>query len=214
MGLFAIMFGLETDVDPEMVARLSDPGSWEATDRRRDYAMAGSSQPAHRPAQGYPPVQYASQQYQPAQYGQLNDMQRCGPPAIVRAPIRDKRCFANAVVCNASGELIVFTALLDTGANFSYMTHATAQRIGISLRNLDYSGTTRTQTGHDRSTNFIVPDIHIVEDPNMRQGGRVGADDIEMSILQRDTLRYDILGMNFLEKLNVSIAGGVMVLSE
>lgn len=217
MGLFAIMLGRETDVDPEMVARLSDPGSWEATDRRRDYAMAGGGQqPAYRPAQGYPHVQYAQQQYQPQVYSQANFVQEQSRPAVVRVAKSpaNNMFVANAAIESTANGLVMFPAILDTGAGNSFITHDVARRCGLDLGRLVYANTARTPTGEDSFAGFTVPDLCLLEDPNMRQGGYVIVDDVRIGVFRRDTLATSILGMSFLEKLTVNMSGGTMVLSQ
>lgn len=187
----------------------------------RDGEQAGQ-QPSYRPASGYPPVQYAQSNPQPAQYDAsyygnhaMEAPVRSGPPPIVRVPLNDRNQFiCIAAMDSAITGLVLFEALIDTGANNSYITHEVARRLGLDIRRFTYSNQTRTASRVDQFAGFTAPDVSVIEDPNFRYGGHVCVDNVRIGVLQNDTLDRSVLGMDFLGRLDWSKTGGDLILRE
>jgi clan AA aspartic protease (TIGR02281 family) len=161
MGLFAIMLGREVDVDPKMVARISDPGAWEATDRRRDYAMAGGSQPSYRPAQGYPQVQYAQDSYQPQVYGHANRALTRQDCAYGYMDPRTGAFYVDVTLPSTVTGAFGTTMQYDPGASCVVLSHADFQATGIDLRRQSFTVETSTMSASERAAAIMLPMIGV-----------------------------------------------------
>jgi clan AA aspartic protease (TIGR02281 family) len=163
MGLFAIMLGREVDVDPKMVARISDPGAWEATDRRRDYAMSGGGgqQPAYRQAEGYPQVQYAQDSYQPQVYGHAKRAVTRQDCAYGYMDPRTGAFYVDVTLPSTVSGAFGATMQYDPGASSVVLSHADFREMGFDIRRQRFDVAVDTMSAPEPAAAIMLPMIGV-----------------------------------------------------
>lgn len=96
--------------------------------------------------------------------------------------------------------------IVDTGATTVALTASTARRLGISLRDSDYSARISTANGVVGAAPVVLSEIRL---------GGITIRDVPALVVPGKALEVNLLGMSFLNRLTkFEIGGGQLVLTE
>lgn len=96
--------------------------------------------------------------------------------------------------------------LVDTGASMVALTHEDAQRLGVFVRNSDYTMAVQTANGTARFAPVMLGHVSI---------GNITVRDVQAAVAEPGRLSTTLLGMSFLSRLQrVDMRPGLMVLTE
>lgn len=83
-------------------------------------------------------------------------------------------------------------ALVDTGATIIFLTYEDAQRVGVFLRDQDFTMRTRTANGIGRAAPVKLDKVEI---------GPIRVRNVDAAVAEPGRLTTNLLGMNFLSRL-------------
>jgi len=97
-------------------------------------------------------------------------------------------------------------AMVDTGATVIAINRSTARRIGVTLRNSDFTGKVGTANGTVAAAPVIIDSVQI---------GRIEIENVQAVVIDDAALPDTLIGMSFLRQLRrFEVRGGQMVLDE
>jgi clan AA aspartic protease (TIGR02281 family) len=136
------------------------------------------SQPSYRPAQGYPPIQYAQANPQPVQYGQ---------PHAYRAQIQvgeayaypggDGAFYAEVALPSSTSGAFATTMRYDSGASHVILNHSDARAMGLDLRRQRFDVVCGGLSSSEYTAPVLIPIMGV---------GNIRIHDVEAFITQRD----------------------------
>lgn len=96
--------------------------------------------------------------------------------------------------------------LVDTGASMVALTYDDARRLGLSVRNSDFTMGVQTANGTARFAPVMLDRVNI---------GNISVRDVQAAVAEPGRLSTTLLGMSFLSRLQrVDMRPGLMVLTE
>ncbi|MGE0283992.1 MAG: TIGR02281 family clan AA aspartic protease [Rhizobiaceae bacterium] len=97
-------------------------------------------------------------------------------------------------------------AMVDTGATVIAINSSTARRIGLSLRNSDFTGKVGTANGMVAAAPVMLDSVEI---------GRIKIDNVQAVVIDDAALPSTLIGMSFLKQLRrFEVRSGQMVLDK
>jgi clan AA aspartic protease (TIGR02281 family) len=150
----------------------------------------GRGSPPGAPLPPPPPSMhaYAGHQMQLARFGQ----------EVRLRPAGNGHYYAHATI---GGRQVLM--MVDTGCTGVVIDHATARALGVPLHRVRYDTPVRAGNGVHYAHRFAIPEL-IVE-------GRLAARDVD-AVVHRDDGGPNLLGMSFLGRFHVEMAGGELII--